>query len=113
MCGRSPGPSLEQRTDQPRAAFRELSQGASRPPFGKDELVACGQIAVLDLRQAVEARPVDQQQADLLVQLERADVDIARSDDAELAVDPQRLRVQQILAIAVDADAASEQLLII
>jgi hypothetical protein len=67
----------------------------------------------LDIRERSGGRFIMQDQADLGIQHEGANIGIAGSDDGHAAIDRYVLRVQQPVAVEVEAYARLEQFAII
>lgn len=93
------------------AMFSGRRRSRDRAPLLEVDGIAVDDVVRLDLLKPRDRRRAVKEQARLLVELERAEVDVARSDEAQFSVDADVLGVQQEVAKLVDADARGEQLL--
>ncbi|MNC86593.1 hypothetical protein D3C83_22650 [compost metagenome] len=81
----------------------------ARAPLLESQLPRSGEIALEVVGQPLRERAIEDGRVQLVVQLERAIVEVRGSDDAQDAVDHHRLGVHHRRLVLVDLDAEPEK----
>ena len=77
-------------------------------PFLQQQLVASVDVSALDICERPSGGLIMQDQADLRIQHEGANIGVTGSDDGDAPIDRYVLRVQQPVAVEVEAYACLE-----
>ncbi|GFE77594.1 hypothetical protein AYR46_16090 [Sphingobium yanoikuyae] len=95
----------QQGTDEASEILAEARKTGAITPFLQQQLVASADVSPLDICERSGGRLIMQDQADLGIQHEGADISVAGSDYGDAPIDGYVLRVKQSVSIAVEAHA--------
>src|SRR5687768_12073372 len=95
--------------DHPPQRLHQLFRDRPATPFFKSDLLALREVALEILAQPVRQRGALSRQVYLIIQAERAVVEVGRADDAPDLIDDQDLRVVHCRSVFRDLDAAFEE----